>query len=154
MSDISSQNQKSSQDVVLVDGVRTPFAKAGTKLKTIHAAHLGKVALTELIARTNLDVNSVDEVIVGNTGSPSDAVNISRVVALNAGLPLKTSAVTVHRNCASAMESITTAYDRIRAGTMDIILAGGTENMSQMPLIMPAAITGIIEKLGTAKTAG
>lgn len=154
MGDVSSSNQKSNQDVVLIDGVRTPFAKAGTKLKNMHAAHLGKVALTELIARTNLDVDIVDEVIIGNTGSPSDAVNISRVVALNSGLPIKTSAVTVHRNCASALESITTGYDRIRAGTMDIILAGGTESMSQMPLIFPKPIVSIIEKLGTAKTAG
>lgn len=154
MSELSSANQKSSKDVVIIEGVRTPFAKAGTKLKNVHAAHLGKVALTELIARTNLNVNLVDEVIIGNTGSPSDAVNISRVVALNSGLPIQTSAVTVHRNCASGMEGVTTGFDRIRAGTMDIILAGGTENMSQMPLIMPAAITGIIEKLGTAKTAG
>ena len=143
---------KSPRDVVIVEGVRTPFAKSGTKFKTVHAAQLGQVALKELVARTNLDVDIVDEVIVGNTGSPSDAVNISRVVALNAGFPIKTSAVTVHRNCASALESITTGYERIKSGTMDTIVAGGTENMSQMPLLMPAAITGIIERLGSAKT--
>lgn len=143
---------KSPRDVVIVEGVRTPFAKSGTKFKTVHAAQLGQVALKELVARTNLDVDIVDEVIVGNTGSPSDAVNISRVVALNAGFPIKTSAVTVHRNCASALESITTGYERIKAGTMDTVVAGGTENMSQMPLLMPAAITGIIERLGSAKT--
>lgn len=143
---------KNPRDVVLVDGVRTPFAKAGTKLKTVHAAQLGQIALKELVARTNLDVKIVDEVIVGNTGSPSDAVNISRVVALNAGFPIQTSSVTVHRNCASALESITTGYERIKSGTMDVVVAGGTENMSQMPLIVPPAITNIIEKLGTAKT--
>lgn len=145
---------KSPRDVVIVEGVRTPFAKAGTKLKSVHAAQLGQVALKELIARTNLDVNAVDEVIIGNTGSPSDAVNISRVVALNAGIPLKTSAVTVHRNCASALESITTGFERIKSGTMDLIVAGGTENMSQMPLLMPPSIAGIIERLGSAKTGG
>jgi acetyl-CoA acyltransferase len=145
---------KSSRDVVIVEGVRTPFAKSGTKLKTVHAAQLGQSALKELIARANLDVDIVDEVIMGNTGSPSDAVNISRVVALNAGIPIKTSAVTVHRNCASAMESITSGYERIRSGTMDVVLAGGTENMSQMPLLLPPAIVSIIEKLGSAKTTG
>ncbi len=145
---------KSARDVVIVDGVRTPFAKAGTKLKSIHASQLGQVALKELIARTNLNVDLVDEVIIGNTGSPSDAVNISRVVALNSGIPIKTSAVTVHRNCASALESISSGFERIKSGTMDIVVAGGTENMSQMPLIMPAAITAIIERLGAAKTAG
>ena len=149
-----SSSAKTARDVVIVDGVRTPFAKAGTKLKSVHAAQLGQVALRELIARTNLNVDLVDEVIVGNTGSPSDAVNISRVVALNSGIPIKTSAVTVHRNCASALESISSGFERIKSGTMDIIIAGGTENMSQMPLIMPQAITSIIERLGSAKTSG
>lgn len=144
----------SNRDVVIVEGVRTPFAKAGTKLKSVHAAKLGQVAMKDLLARTNLDVNVVDEVIIGNTGSPSDAVNISRVVALNAGIPQKTSAVTVHRNCASALEAISAGYEKIKSGTMDAVLVGGTENMSQMPLIMPASITSILEKLGSAKTPG
>ncbi|MBC7458755.1 MAG: thiolase family protein, partial [Bdellovibrionaceae bacterium] len=138
----------------IVEGVRTPFAKAGSKLKTVHPAKLGQVALTELIARSNLDTNIVDEVIVGNTGNPSDAVNISRVIALNSGIPQKTSAVSVHRNCASALESISNGYEKIKSGTMDCVVAGGTENMSQMPLIMPASIVSIIEKLGSAKTTG
>lgn len=144
----------SNRDVVIVEGVRTPFAKAGTKLKGVHAAKLGQVAMKDLLARTNLDVNVVDEVIIGNTGSPSDAVNISRVVALNAGIPQKTSAVTVHRNCASALEAISAGYEKIKSGTMDAVLVGGTENMSQMPLIMPPSITSIIERLGSAKTGG
>lgn len=145
---------KSPNDVVLIDGVRTPFAKAGTKLKTVHPAKLGQLALTELIARTNLDPQIVDEVIIGNTGTPSDAVNISRVIALNSGIPQKTSAVSVHRNCASALESIANGYDKIKAGSMEVVIAGGTENMSQMPLIMPPSMTSIIEKLGSAKTTG
>ncbi len=140
-----------SRDVVIVEGLRTPFAKSGTKLKKVHPAELGKVALKELIARTNLDVNLVDEVIIGNTGNPVDAVNISRVVALNAGIPQKTSAYTVHRNCASAMESISNGYEKIRSGTMDVILAGGTENMSQMPTLLPEKFQGIYEKLFAAK---
>lgn len=145
---------KSPRDVVIVDGVRTPFAKAGTKLRTVHPADLGKVALKDLIARTNLDVNLVDEVIIGNTGNPVDAVNISRVVALNAGIPLKTSAYTVHRNCASALESISQGYEKIKSGTMDVIVAGGTENMSQMPTLLPPKIQGIFDKLFTAKGPG
>jgi acetyl-CoA acyltransferase len=142
------------RDVVIVEGLRTPFAKAGTKFKSVHPAELGRAALKELLATTNLDVNVVDEVIIGNTGNPPDAVNISRVVALNAGIPQKTSAYTVHRNCASALESITSGYEKIRSGTMDVIVAGGTENMSQMPLLMTPAFLKIFEKLSTAKTLG
>lgn len=142
------------RDVVIVDGVRTPFAKAGTKLKEVHAADLGKAALKELIARTNVDVNLIDEVIIGNAGNPVDAVNISRVVALGSGIPLKTSAYTVHRNCASAMESIASGYERIRSGTMECVVSGGTESMSQMPLLMSPAFMKLFEKLGGAKTTG
>ena len=120
----------------------------------MHAADLGKTALKELIAKTNLDVNLVDEVIIGNAGNPVDAVNISRVVALGAGLPLKTSAFTVHRNCASAMESIASGYERIKSGTMDVVVSGGAENMSQMPLLLSSAFTKLFEKLGSAKTTG
>lgn len=141
------------QDVVLVDGVRTPFTKAGTKLKDIHPAHLGQVALKELIARTNLDVNLIDEVIIGNIGNPPDAVNISRVVALNAGVPLKTSAYTVHRNCASALQSITSGYDKISSGSMDVVVAGGTESMSQMPLLFSQRFQNIFGEFAFAKSA-
>lgn len=142
---------KSPRDVVLVEGLRTPFTKAGTKLKKVHPAELGKVALKQVIAQTNLDVNLIDEVIIGNTGNPPDAVNISRVVALNAGIPLKTSAYTVHRNCASALESISNGYEKIKSGTMDVIIAGGTENMSQMPTLPPKKFQEIYEKLFAAK---
>ncbi len=142
---------KSPRDVVLVDGVRTPFAKAGTKLKKVHPAELGKVALKQLIAQTNLDVKTVDEVIIGNTGNPPDAVNISRVVALNAGVPLQNSAYTVHRNCASALESISAGYEKIKSGTMNIVLAGGTENMSQMPTLQPQKFQDIYNDLFAAK---
>lgn len=147
----AASSPKSPRDVVLVEGVRTPFAKAGTKLKTIHPSELGKVALRELIARSNLDVDLVDEVIIGNTGNPVDAVNISRVVALNAGIPLKTSAYTVHRNCASALESISNGYEKIRSGTMDTIVAGGVENMSQMPTLLPVKMQALFDKLFAAK---
>lgn len=145
---------KSNRDVVIVEGCRTPFAKSGTNLKNVHPAELGKVALKELLAKTNLNVDLVDEVIIGNTGNPSDSVNISRVVALNAGIPQKTSAYTVHRNCASALESISNGYEKIRSGTMDVVIAGGTESMSQLPTLLPKKIQDIFNKLFVAKGPG
>jgi acetyl-CoA acyltransferase len=143
---------KSDQDVVLIDGVRTPFAKAGSELKDMHAADLGSRALSELLARTNVNVNDIDEVIMGNTGTPSDAVNISRVIALRSGIPLKTSAYTVHRNCASAMESVASGYDKIRSGTLKVVVAGGSESMSQMPIVFPKKFQDIFSKLFVAKS--
>lgn len=146
--------EKSANDVVIVDGVRTPFAKAGTKFKKVHAAELGQVALQELIARTNLETSDVDEVIVGCVGNPSDAVNIGRVVALRAGIPMKTSAHTVHRNCASALESISSGFDKIRAGMADVVVAGGTENMSQAPLLFNQKFADLFAEFAYAKTTG
>ncbi len=145
---------KSARDVVLVEGVRTPFAKAGTKFKKVHAAELGQVALQELIAKTDLNTNWVDEVIVGCVGNPSDAVNIGRVVALRAGIPQKTSAHTVHRNCASALESISSGFDKIKAGVADTVIAGGTENMSQAPLLFDQKFADIFAEFYSAKTMG
>lgn len=142
------------RDVVIVEGVRTPFAKSDTKFKDVHPAELGRVAVHELIERANLDVNVVDEVIMGNTGTPSDAVNIARVIALRAGLPLQTPAVSVHRNCASAMESITTGFERIRSGTCDVVISGGSENMSQMPLIMSRPFVKAFQRLMGARGTG
>ncbi len=142
------------RDVVLVEGVRTPFVKSESKFKEVHPAELGRVAVHELIERSNLDVKMVEEVIMGNTGTPSDAVNISRVVALRAGIPQSVPAVSVHRNCASALESITTGYERIKAGTLDVVISGGTENMSQMPLIMSRPFVKAFQSLMGARSTG
>ena len=74
------------RDVVLIDGYRTPFAKAGTALKDVHAAELGRIAVSELLARAGVDPAEIDEVILGNVAQPSEATNVSRVVALMAGI--------------------------------------------------------------------
>jgi acetyl-CoA acyltransferase len=142
------------RDVVIIEGVRTPFAKAGADLKDVHPAELGSRALAELIAKTGIKEADIDEVIIGNTGSPADSANISRVVALRAGIPLKTSAYTVHRNCASALESISSGYDKIKSGTLDVAVVGGTESMSQMPLIFQKKFADIFAEFAFAKTMG
>lgn len=142
------------RDVVIVAGIRTPFVKAGDKFAQIHPVDLGVTALKELLQKTGVPVDQIDEVIIGNTGSPSDAVNISRVVALNSGIPQKTSAYTVHRNCASALESITSGYEKIKSGTMDIVVAGGTESMSQMPILWNKEHVRLLNQLAGARSTG
>jgi acetyl-CoA acyltransferase len=142
------------RDVVLVEGTRTPFAKAGAKLKAVHPAELGRTAVQQVLAMTNVDVNDIDEVIIGNTGNPPDSVNIARVVALRSGVPIKVPAFTVHRNCASALEAVTSAFEKIRSGTADMIVAGGTESMSQLPILMSPVQTKVIESLGSARSTG
>ncbi|HVJ63788.1 MAG TPA: thiolase family protein [Bdellovibrionota bacterium] len=152
----STNSQNRLQGAYLVNGVRTPFAKAGGQLKDLSGVELGRFALSELIARSGLSVAEigklVDEVIIGNTGTPSDAANISRVVALNAGLPEPVSAYTVHRNCASAMESVAQAALKVDSGHYDVVFAGGTESMSQMPLIYNQVAVNFFDQMSRAKS--
>jgi acetyl-CoA acyltransferase len=142
----------------LVAGLRTPFAKAGTELRSVHAAELGRFALSELLSRSGLSraewAGKIDEAIFGNTGTPSDTANISRVIALRAGLPQSIPAHTVHRNCASGMEAVAQAALKVRSGEADVVIAGGTESMSQMPLMYDKESVAFFEALSKAKTFG
>jgi len=140
------------RDVVLIDGYRTPFAKAGTALANVPARELGRIAVAELLARTGVDPSEIDEVILGNVASPSEATNIARVVALLAGIPERVPAFTVQRNCASGMESIAQAHQKIAAGHAELILAGGTESMSMIPLLVSEGLTRTFDRLARAKS--
>jgi acetyl-CoA acyltransferase len=141
-----------SHRVAIVSGVRTPFAKAGTKLKDCSAVHLGVTAVREAMARQELSPDEIDEVVLGNAGTPADAANISRVVALRAGLPESTPAYTVHRNCASAMEAIAQGCLKIGAGIAETMVTGGTESMSNMPLIFGDEMKELFNALTFAKS--
>src|SRR5580765_4784204 len=99
--------------LVIVDGVRTPFCKAGTDLAALGADELGRIAVSALLTRTGLDPALIDEVIFGCVAQPADASNVARVIALRAGIPQHVPAVTVHRNCASGCESVTTAWEKM-----------------------------------------
>ncbi len=123
------------REVVVVDGVRTPYARAGTELKDVSAADLGRTVVTELLARTDFDPEGLDQVIFGNIAQPPDAVNLARVAALRAGVPARVPAFTVNRLCGSGLQSIVDAYYRIAAGDAEAIVAAGVESMSQIPLL-------------------
>ncbi|HYR46713.1 MAG TPA: thiolase family protein [Thermoanaerobaculia bacterium] len=126
-----------SREVVVVDGVRTPYSKAGTELKDVPAQELARIVTVEVLARTNFDGKDLDGVVFGNIGEPPDAVNVSRVGALLAGVPASVPAFTVNRLCGSGLESIVEAYYRIAAGDADAMVAGGVESMSNLPLLYP-----------------
>src|SRR4051812_28062959 len=102
--------------LVIVDGVRTPFCRAGTELAALGADELGRIAVDALLTRTGFDPALIDEVIFGCVAQPMDAANIARVIALRAGIPESVPAMTVHRNCASGFEAVTTAAERLAAG--------------------------------------
>src|ERR1700679_940540 len=128
-----------SERLVIVDGLRTPFCKAGSDLASLGADELGRIAVNALLTRTGLDPQLVDEVIFGCVGQPAEAANVARVIALRAGIPESVPAMTVHRNCASGFEAFTTAYERMAAGRGSIYIVGGTESMSHVPLLFKDA---------------
>src|SRR4029078_11350861 len=115
--------------------LRTPFCRAGTDLASLPADELGRIAVDALLTRTGLDPALIDEVIFGCVAQPAESANIARVIALRAGIPESVPAATVHRNCASGVEAITTGAERPAAGRGSVFVVGGTESMSQVPLL-------------------
>ncbi len=138
--------------VVVVDGVRTPFAKAGTALAEVGAAELARTAIRELLERTGIDPATIDEVILGNAAPPSDSPNIARVAALEAGVPQAVPAYSVARNCASGFQSLTDGWNQIVLGQSDVVIAGGVESMSNVPLQYPGEFAGVMSDLARAKS--
>jgi acetyl-CoA C-acetyltransferase/acetyl-CoA acyltransferase len=112
------------------------------------------VVTVEALRRANLTPAQVDQVVFGNVATPADSANIARVVSLTAGVPRDRIAHTVQRNCASGMEAITTAARLIQLGEAGVVLAGGTESMSQIPLLYNAEATRLYQRLGRAKSLG
>ncbi len=141
------------QPQYIVDGIRTPFTKAGTQFANLSAVELGRTAVSALLAKTGIAPDSIDEVIIGCVGQPADAANISRVIALRAGIPESVPAITVHRNCASGFEAITQASEKIAAERGEIFLVGGSESMSQIPLFFSQTASKKFSALARSKTA-
>lgn len=123
------------QEVVIVDGVRTPQGNFGGALKSLTAQQLGDVAVRELLKRTNLKPSDVEEVIVGCVAQGSDAPNLARVIALRAGIPPHVPAFTVQRNCASGLQALVSGCQNIACGDRDIQVVGGAECMSAAPYV-------------------
>ncbi len=138
---------------VIVDGVRTPFAKAMTAFKDVSAAELGRIAVREVLARTEFDPARLGTVVMGNCGTPAEAANIARVAALEAGVPRQVEAFTVHRNCASGIESIAQAAARVASGETTAAIAGGTESMSNYPLMLGPALSDAFAASARGKSA-
>lgn len=141
-----------SQNIVIAGGLRTPFIKAWTLFDALGAEQLGASCLRELVERTGIDPAIVDEVIVGCVGQPANAANIARVIGLLGGIPKDKKAYTVHRNCASGFEAVTSAYEKIITGQDEVVIAGGAESMSNVPLFFSKEAQAIFMKLGRAKT--
>ncbi len=138
--------------VAIVAGVRTPFARSGTALKDYTAIDLGKLAVAELVQRTSLDGASVDMLVFGTVVQSVLAPNIAREVALLPHFPKTLQAYTVGRACASANQAITDAADQIALGHADVAIAGGSESLTQVPILHSRSMSDILIAASRAKS--
>jgi acetyl-CoA acetyltransferase family protein len=137
------------RDVVFLSGARTGFGTFGGMLKDLSATDLGVIAAKGALTRSGAEPANVDHVVFGNVLQTSaDAIYLARHVGLRAGLPIETPAVTVNRLCGSGFEAVAQAAQQIVLGESEVVLAGGTESMSQAPHVVRGARWGL--RLGPA----
>jgi acetyl-CoA acyltransferase len=123
-------------EAVIVSAVRTPVGRAYKgSLRTTRPDDLAALAIKEALARAAIDAKEIDDVILGCAMPEGEqGMNVARIAALRAGLPVETSAMTINRFCSSGLQAIALAAERIRGGSAEIIVAGGTESMSLVPM--------------------
>jgi len=129
--------------IYLIAAVRTPIGKFGGALAKLTAADLGVESAKATIARSGIDPSAIDEVIFGNARQAGVGPNVSRQIAIRGGLPHETPAYTVNQACGSGLRAIMNAADQIRLGRSSVVLAGGTESMSNTPYLLPRARWGM-----------
>src|SRR3972149_268506 len=137
--------------VFIVDGARTPFLKARTEPGPFSASDLAVACARPVLARQPFSASRIDEVIVGCVIPAADEANIARLIALRLGCGKRVPAHTVQRNCASGLQAVATAAERIALGRAQLVLAGGTEAMSRAPIQWNTAMAGWLGKLLRAR---
>jgi acetyl-CoA acyltransferase len=138
----------------VVAGLRTPFARSGTVLQDATAVQMARHAARELLYRTNLDGREVDEIILGQVIPSVLAPNVAREVSLLPQFPRTIPAYSLNRACASAAQAITNAHDQILMGHAEVILAGGVESLSDIPILHSRQFSRILMAAGKAKSLG
>ena len=148
----SSKKKKTDDRVVIVDGVRTPFVKAYTSFAELTALDLSRIATSELVARTGIDTEEIDEVIMGTVLPSPHAPNLAREVVLSADLPRHIPGYTLGRACASSAQSVITAAEGILKGEYETVIAGGAESMSNVPVPYSKNVVDSLMALSKAKS--
>ncbi|WP_374287055.1 acetyl-CoA C-acetyltransferase [Pseudomonas fluvialis] len=137
------------QDVVIVAASRTAIGSFQGSLANVAAVDLGAAVIRRLLEQTGLEAAQVDEVILGHVLTAGAGQNTARQAALKAGLPHAVPALTLNKVCGSGLKALHLAAQAIRCGDAEVVIAGGMENMSQAPYVMPAARTG--QRMGHGK---
>ena len=130
------------REVYIVDAARTAIGTFGGAFAGTGAVDLGATVLETLLKRHNLDAGEVDEVLLGNVLQAGLGQNVARQVAIKAGVPVEKTAMTINMVCGSGLRTVMLGAQAIALGDADLIVAGGTENMSQSPYLLPKARTG------------
>lgn len=130
------------REVVIVSAKRTPVGSFGGSLKDVSAVELGKVAVKAALEEINLSPTEVDELIFGNVLSSGLGQNVARQIAVGAGIPVEKPSFAINKLCGSGLKSVQLAFQAIQSGDADVIVAGGTENMSASPYILPSGRWG------------
>src|SRR5215212_3516423 len=140
--------------VAVIRGVRTPFAKSGTHYGHLSALDLGKLAVTELMQRSGINPADVQELVFGNVIPSVKAPNIAREIILGTGLPRKIPGYSVSKACASANQAITAASDMIARGYADTVIAGGSESLSDVPILFSKNFSDALVGASKQKSVG
>ncbi len=130
------------RDIVIASAARTPTGSFGGSLAGIDAVQLGKIAAEAAVERAGIEKAVIDEVIIGNVLSAGQGQNVARQIAVHAGLPEEVSCLTINKVCGSGLRAVSLAAQIIKAGDADVVLAGGTENMSKAPYLLEKARYG------------
>lgn len=130
------------KEVVIVAGARTPVGAYGGSLKDVSAIDMGALVVKEAVNRANIKVSDVDEVIIGQVGQIAENGFVARAISLKAGMPDETTAYSVNRQCGSGLQAIADAVMEIQTGFADVVVAGGAENISQLPYYVKDARWG------------
>ena len=136
-------------DAVILSACRTPIGSFGGSLKDLSAADLGAIVIREAIARAGINAAEIGDVIMGCVLQAGAGMNVARQASLKAGVPVEVPAETVNRVCGSGMTAVIHAVEAVKAGYVDILVAGGTESMSNAPFIMKGARWGY--RMGNAE---
>ncbi len=137
------------QHAVIIDGVRTAIGRMGGTLKDVEADTLSEHVIKEIVRRTGIEGEAIDQIVWGQAKQSADQPNLARVAALKAGLPVSLPGYTVHRQCASGLQAVLNAAQEIMCGQCKVVVAGGAESMSTAPYYLRGARYGF--KAGNAE---
>src|SRR6188474_1373524 len=129
-------------NAVILSACRTPIGSFGGALKDLSAADLGAVVIREAIARAAINPADVGDVIMGCVLQAGAGMNVARQAAIKAGVPVEVPAMTVNRVCGSGLQAVVHAVEAVKAGYVDLMIAGGTESMRNAPYILKGARWG------------